>query len=63
MKKKYDNTLENLKTQIETNNKSIKEVNKKVLNVLEQRMKIIEEDNVKNLWMLKWIIINTPWNY
>ena len=47
VKKKYDNTLEILKTQIETNNKSIKEVNKKVLNVLEQRMKLIEEDNVK----------------
>ena len=53
MKKKYDNTLENLKTQIETNNKSIKEVNKKVLNVLEQRMKIIEEDNVKKFMDVK----------
>ena len=53
IKKKYDNANENLKTQIETNNKSIKEVNKKVLNVLEQRMKMIEEDNVKNFMDVK----------
>ena len=47
LKKKYDTTLEKLKTQLEINNKGIKEVNKKVFDVLEERMKLIEEENEK----------------
>ena len=47
LKKKYDTTLEKLKTQLEINNKGIKEVNKKVFDVLEERIKLIEEENEK----------------
>lgn len=47
LKKKYDTTLEKLKTQLEINTKGIKEVNKKVFDVLEERMKLIEEENEK----------------
>ena len=47
MKKKYDNNFLNIKTQLESSNKDIKGVNKKVFDLFDEKVKILEEENVK----------------
>ena len=47
MKKKYDNNFLNIKTQLESSNKDIKGVNKKVFDLFDEKFKILEEENVK----------------
>ena len=47
MKKKYDNNFQNIKTQLESSNKDIKGVNKKVFDLFDEKVKILEEENVK----------------
>ena len=47
MKKKYDNNFLNIKTQLESSNKDIKGVNKKVFDLFDEKVKILEEENLK----------------
>ena len=47
MKKKYDGTIQGLKTVIETNTKNIKDINKKIKDSFDERFQKFEEDNAQ----------------
>ena len=46
-KKKNDTSFQNIKNQLETLNKSVKEINKKIFDFIEERFSKIEDDNAQ----------------